>query len=108
MKKIIYSVIFAAMLAGCNDFLDRAPESNLTPEVYLNNEKHLEAYTTNRYISLLSHSSFGYNSMLCADTETDDRVNRDDVPLYKPGEMRIPEKDGSWNFKEVRSCNYFF
>lgn len=108
MKKIIYSVIFAAMLAGCNDFLDRAPESNLTPEVYLNNEKHLEAYAANRYTSILSHSSFPMASMLCSDTETDDKINRDDVPLYKPGETRVPEKDGSWNFKEVRSCNYFF
>ncbi len=108
MKKIIYSVIFVTMLAGCNDFLDRAPESNLTPEVYLNNEKHLEAYTANRYTSILSHSSFSMASMICSDTETDDKINRDDVPLYKPGETRVPEKDGSWNFKEVRSCNYFF
>lgn len=92
MKKIIYSVIFVTMLAGCNDFLDRAPESNLTPEVYLNNEKHLEAYTANRYTSILSHSSFSMASMICSDTETDDKINRDDVPLYKPGETRVPEK----------------
>ena len=109
MKKIIFSAaIMTMLLSSCNDFLDREPQSQIIPEVYLNNEKHLEAYTANMYTSLLNHNSFGYASMLCADAGTDDKVNRDDVPLYKPGELRVPEKEGSWNFEKIRACNYFF
>ena len=48
MKKIFILIVSAATLllsAGCNDFLDRQPITNITPEKYFKSADELAAYT---------------------------------------------------------------
>ncbi len=54
MKKYI-SVLFLGAsltaLTACNDFLDREPESSVTPASYFSSVEDLAAYSINRYAS---------------------------------------------------------
>jgi hypothetical protein len=64
MNKEISNKIFAALallgflgITSCNEFLDREPLSNVTPDKYLQSEADLAAYTIARYNSP-THSGF--------------------------------------------------
>ena len=51
MKKIIlYSVLLTALLTGCNDgFMDRFPETSISPEAFFKTTADLELYTNTYY-----------------------------------------------------------
>ncbi|MBR5924178.1 MAG: RagB/SusD family nutrient uptake outer membrane protein [Bacteroidales bacterium] len=53
MKKILYLIIAAALLASCDGFLTKLPETDLSPESYFSTEPELELWT-NRYYGLLT------------------------------------------------------
>ena len=64
MKKksyLLYIVLIAAgaLTSSCNDFLDRPPLSEVTPEVFFKSEADLESYSIAHY-SFPSHS--GWNA----------------------------------------------
>jgi len=45
------------MVAGCNDYLDITPPSQIIPEKYLNEESQLASYAIGQYPKILpSHS----------------------------------------------------
>lgn len=53
-KIILGSLIgVALMTSSCDDFLDRSPETSITPELYFSSADDLAAYVTNYYPSLL-------------------------------------------------------
>lgn len=53
-KIILGSLMGVAMMtSSCDDFLDRSPETSITPELYFSSANDLAAYVTNYYPSLL-------------------------------------------------------
>ena len=47
------------LFPSCNDFLDREPLDQVTPESYFQNADHLAAYSISKYQNLFStHSGF--------------------------------------------------
>ena len=92
---------------SCNDFLDCEPLDKITPEVYFNTEADLAAYTIGAY-DFKTYSGYS-RSPLDTDNNTDDMAATDgSTSLWVPGEKRTPEKDGEWNFNNIRKANYFF
>mgnify|MGYP006334620991 FL=1 len=77
LNKILYvGLLSTGLLAtSCEDFLDRAPISSLTPENYYKQESELAAYTTNYYGNVFSAPGGGYNAgPINWDDETDNMV----------------------------------
>ncbi|MCK3685597.1 RagB/SusD family nutrient uptake outer membrane protein [Maribellus sp. YY47] len=90
---------------SCNDYLDRAPLSDVTPNDYLWSEADLAAYTINQY-NFPSHG--GWNSgTFATDNHTDNQVTSSYSNIWVPGEWRVPQSGGEWDFTKIRQCNYF-
>ena len=41
MRRILFISSLLCVLTACDDYLDRQPESSVTPEVYMNDAEHL-------------------------------------------------------------------
>ncbi|TKG89399.1 RagB/SusD family nutrient uptake outer membrane protein [Puteibacter caeruleilacunae] len=92
--------------SGCNDYLDREPLDKVTPENYLKAESDLAAYTINRY-SFPTHGGWGLGTFR-NDNGTDNQASSGASNIWNPGQYRVGEGGGSWNFSQIRQLNYFF
>jgi len=98
------------VLGSCDDFLDEEPVSSITPEMYFTEESHFAAYSINLY------STFTYDkennqtpSKAMYDVNTDNQITRfASESLFSPGQYRVPQTEGDWDFDEIYNCNYFF
>lgn len=107
--KLLAAGTLAAIMAlgsGCNKFLDRAPLSDITPNIYLKSEADLAAYTINAYSTFPVHS--GWNGgLFIEDNHTDNQATANYSNRWVPGEWRVPQSGGSWEFGAIRNMNYF-
>ena len=110
MKKIIYIFMSLAALfsvAGCDDFLDKQPQSSVTPSSYFKAEADLAAYSINLYaFTSIGPGSYGI-STFGSDNGTDNQAAVDYSSFWVPGEWRVSATSGVWNFSQIRHCNYF-
>lgn len=88
-------------LYSCEDFLDRAPLSTITPDNYLWDESHLAAYAINNYSVLQVMGTYSL------DINTDIQAARAYSNIYVPGQNKVPQSGGNWSFTDIYSCNYF-
>lgn len=102
---IIVCVSIVVLLTSCNDFLDREPLTQVTPEAYLNEESHLAAFSSRLYTDVFPsyHNGLGFES----DRHTDNMADKYFDNRFVPGEWRVPQSGGSWEFTKIYSCNYF-
>lgn len=105
-KNIIYilSSITLIFLYACDDELELSPISNITPENYFTNDAQLAAYTVSMYDVL----PIGTDGIFGFDIHTDNNAYVEYDTRYVPGQWRVPQSGGSWNFDEIYECNYFF
>ncbi len=116
MKKIpinpsgfVMIAISVLMLSACTkSFLDQQPQSSISPENYLNDESHLSAYSINLY-SLFQTPGFQQTSITDFDNATDNQANiYNNNTLYAPGQYKVGQDGGVWDFTDIYKCNYFF
>ncbi len=93
------------IFSSCNDFLDREPLDEVTPEVYLNAEDQLAAYAIAQY-DFPTHSGWGIGTF-SNDNHTDNQATSSYSVRFSPGEWRVGQDDGEWDFSAIRECNYF-
>lgn len=118
--KLKYLNIFllGVSLAGftsCNDFLDKEPESSVTPAAYFTAEADLAAYSINLYnfFTCIAPGSYGI-SVFGNDNATDNQAATGYSTRWVPGEWKVgsttsdDERGAAWNFFQIRDCNYFF
>lgn len=111
MKTNIY--IFLTMIAisgyliSCDDFLDRAPMSSASPEIYFSDASQLMAYTDQMYERILPGSSGNSYGIYAQDAGTDNQVARTAPDRFFPGQWRVPNNSGNWSFETIYRCNYF-
>ena len=110
--KILPLVGIAALgFTSCNDFLDMTPESEITPPVYFVSEADLAAYTINYYqFTSINPGTYGLSTW-GYDNHTDNQASVDYSARWVPGEWKVKqssdENDNTWNFSQIRHCNYF-
>lgn len=116
MKTTYKSIIAACLLAGsglamtsCNDFLDLAPQDEVTPEVYFENADQLGAYSISQYNNIFTYPS-GWNqgAILNGDANTDNMVSGDGNQSYFTKDYWKVAQSGDLGFSLIRYCNYFF
>lgn len=113
MKKYIYillTVLLIGSFTACNDFLDREPLSNLSPEGYFKNASQLQAYADKLYPSILPASSGTSNSygVYSYDNGTDNQIGQTPPSHFSEGEWRVPQNSGDWSFSNLYHLNFFF
>ncbi len=102
---VILLTVFVFSITGCNDYLDRAPLSSVTPDDYLWSESDLASYAINRY-SFPTHDGWGPGTH-SIDNNTDNQVTSSYSNIWVPGEWRVPQAGGNWEFTSIRQNNYF-
>lgn len=105
LKNSLVAAAVAFGLSSCDDFLDRAPLSEVTPDAYLKTEADLAAYTIAAY-SFPTHNGFNIGTF-GIDNGTDNQATSNPSNIWVPGEYRVPQSGGSWNFGAIRNINYF-
>lgn len=111
LKYISMCLLGASLgMASCNDYLDKEPESSVTPSNYFTAEDDLAAYTVNLYGVLTSITPGSYGmSTFAYDNATDNQAAVSYSTRWAPGEWQVPQSGTSaWNFENIRAVNYFF
>ena len=101
------------LFPSCNDFLDREPLDQVTPESYFQNADHLAAYSISKYQNLFStHSGFSAGTVN-NDGATDNMVSGGSSGsglqnYYTKDVWKTEAANDNWDFSFFRYCNYFF
>ena len=107
-KFLLLGVVSTGLLAtSCEDFLDRAPITSITPEQYFKQDTELAAYTLNYYNSVLKAPIGGFNAgAINWDDETDNMVvGGGDIALYN--HEWLVSAGQTLDFGTIRAINYF-
>lgn len=112
MKRIVYTLILGAALGGslisCDDFLDREPLSQASPEIYFANASQLMAYVDEMYSRILPSSNGNSYGFYAQDAGTDNQIGATAHDRYFEGQWRVPHNGGNWSFETIYRCNFFF
>ncbi|ULB35027.1 MULTISPECIES: RagB/SusD family nutrient uptake outer membrane protein [Proteiniphilum] len=107
---VMFLFLFGLVTSSCNDYLDREPLSQITPNTFLKTDNDLAAYAVNLYTIFPVHGVWGSVGTFGNDRHTDNQTSADYSTRWVPGQWRVPETDSnndSWKFEIIRSCNYF-
>lgn len=114
MKKKLYKYIVLAVLGvlgvtatSCDDFLDRKPLDQISPENYLNSENDLASFPINYYGSIFStHGGWGIG-ISGTDNGTDNQATSDpSLSYYEKGYRKVPST-GGLGMESIRAFNFF-
>ncbi len=108
-------------LAGCDDYLDITPPSQVTPETYFNTADQLAAYTINyykgsdvqggRWNNAFPHFGNGgsaYEFFLDDDQGTDNEGGTNNKFFDGTSKVQVGTSGGAWSFGQINNMNYFF
>ena len=109
LKYISMLVLGASLgLTSCNDFLDKEPESNVTPAAFFTAESDLAAYTISLYgvLTSIAPGSYGMGTF-AYDNATDNQAATGYSSRWVPGNWKVGQSGGAWDFGNIRNVNYF-
>ena len=76
-------------MTACNDFLDRVPQSDITPSSYFTSEADLSAYVINQYtFTSIAPGSYGI-SVFGYDNGTDNQAAMSASSFWQPGVWQV-------------------
>lgn len=112
MRKLIIKlssvVSLALLLSSCDGFLDKRPESMLTPENYLTTEANLSSYIYGIYTNQFpTHGVYEWGTFQ-SDNNTDNMAYVTPSDIFAPGYWRVSESGGEYDsFGQLYQINYF-
>lgn len=105
-KFIFFIVAALGLFSSCQDFLDRPPLSQITPNQYFTNESQLAAYAINMYGVFSTHGTWSFGTF-GIDANTDNMASMNYDNKYVPGQWKVGQSGGDWDFTNIYQCNYF-
>lgn len=103
MKKIYLFILIMLLGTACNDnFMERYPIAELSPEIYFRREAELKNYTNAFYNKLPAAIDIHYNHPTSADDE-----GRSAMGEEVQGIRITPTLGGGWDWTELRRINFF-
>ena len=109
MKKFIsiQLICWLVLFWSCSeDFLERYPLDELSPQEYFRTANDLKLYANSFYTLLPSHSGYG-GGTFWSEQNSDNMVPA--VPDKRLSGIRtIPSTGGGWDWSTIREANYFF
>lgn len=107
MKRSIYiSIVLAFLITSCSeDYLNRLPLDELSPEDYFKTANDLKLYANRFYPLLPAHAGYG-GGTFWVDSNSDNLVpGVEDARLA--GTRVLPSSGGGWTWDNIRQANYF-
>lgn len=94
---------------SCENFLDREPLSQVTPELYFGDVAQLESYANDLYEGILpSHSNWSYG-IFGQDNNTDNQSGVSAHDRYTSDRWKVAHSENeNWKFDKIYRCNFFF
>jgi len=102
MKKLVYLYIIIAgfTITGCSkDYLDRTPQSSISPDASFKTLKDLELFT-NSFYDYLPSAEGVYN-------ESVDNIVKTTLDDNLTGKRVVPVNGGGWSWSQLRNINFF-
>lgn len=116
LKYSCAALSISLLASSCSD-LNQEPKSTASPDIYFNTESQLQSYVNNLYAVRNSdggtsqtfqvHGNWSYGSF-GDDNQTDNMTNKNYDNKYIPGEWKVGQNGGDWDFGFIYKCNYFF
>ena len=117
-RLFILYIGLAGFLCSCNDLLNIEPPSMISPDQYFTDESQLAAYA-NAFYADYSVNNVNYTGVFPQnpaysfgifgiDAQTDNMTNPMYDNRYVPGQWKVDQDGGDWDFSQIRRCNYFF
>ena len=110
MKKRIIQLIFISLclavgfiLNSCTDFLEQAPISEITPEMYFNNDAQVSSYVINCY-NIIPTGNSGTETTADLDETTDNQGSKyfgSKMLRFTPTQFKVADVGGDWDFNEI-------
>lgn len=106
---LLVLIALGSCLSSCDDFLEKEPQSQITPEAYFTEASQLENYTNRMYADILpSHSAWSYG-IFGEDNNTDNQTGVTIADRYTADRWKVQMSENSdWNFEQIYRCNFFF
>lgn len=107
--KIIALFIALASFTGCdNDFLNRLPEDEISPDAYWKTPNDLKLFLNQFYTSFPVHQGWNGGTFEY-DNNSDNLANYGINNRWVGESTQVPSTDGNWNgnFSSIRSVNYY-
>lgn len=103
--KYFITIVLAFFIFGCeDDFLERYPLDQLSPETYFQTENELKSFTNSFYSLVPGTPSDGGSSIW--GTYIDDEAQFS-VPALISGTREVPTTGGGWSWGALRNINFF-
>lgn len=103
MKKIIIIAVFVATLSSCREeFLNRYPQTDISPELFFNSEEDLSLYI-NGLLSIPGRGNFQADQST-DNTTTTAAIEVKNIMTGSPSSQTI---GGGWSWGRLRDINYF-
>lgn len=98
MKKILWilTACGSLTLASCEDWLDKYPLAQMSPETFFSNENELQAFSNKFYTTFPSDGLYN---------EYWDNLIHNDLPQEMRGGRTIPASGGGWTWTNLRDIN---
>lgn len=109
MKKysILTYILLCLLVSSCSeDFLDRLPEDEISPEQYWKTDNDLKLFLNQFYTTFPVHDGWG-GGIFEFDNNSDNLLPRDINERFVGNNNIAPSSDGSWSFDNIRNVNYF-
>ncbi|MFA6832166.1 MAG: RagB/SusD family nutrient uptake outer membrane protein, partial [Bacteroidaceae bacterium] len=106
---LLVMVVLSSCLISCDDYLDKEPKSQITPEAYFTQASQLENYANSMYANILpSHSNWSYG-IFGEDNNTDNQTSVTVADRYTADRWKVDMSENSnWDFEQIYRCNFFF
>lgn len=98
MKKILWilTACGSLALASCEDWLDKYPLAQMSPETFFSNENELQAFSNKFYTTFPSDGLYN---------EYWDNLIHNDLPQEMRSGRTIPASGGGWSWSNLRDIN---
>jgi hypothetical protein len=105
---ILTTIVGTALFWACSDdFLDKVPTDSLNESNFWHNENELKQYANNLYSSFEGHATgTGQSPLITGDHQSDNMVPLN-FNLVAAGRNIVPTSGGGWDWRMIRTCNYF-
>ncbi len=105
----LLSLGLSLSFTSCDSFLDREPQSTVSPQRYFNSSTQLKAYCDEIYTSILpSHVTNNTYGIFGEDGGTDNQISRVANVRYSQDLWKVPNSESTnWNFSNIYKLNYF-
>ena len=108
MKKYIYCILILGLTISwsCNeDFLERYPLDELSPNEYFKTANDLKLYANRFYTLLPAHGGYGGGTFWT--DENSDNLVPGIFNTRLGGTRTVPASEAGWVWSDIRQCNYF-